>query len=64
MERFSLKKLNEVEVKKQYRVEISDKFAALENAEVDINRVWETLAEECYVGFQVITAVVMKSTIF
>jgi hypothetical protein len=47
MERFSLKKLNEVEGKKQYRVEISDRFAASENldAEVDIYRAWETISE-------------------
>jgi hypothetical protein len=31
MERFNLKKLNEVEGKEQYRVEISTRFAALEN---------------------------------
>jgi hypothetical protein len=31
MERFNLKKLNEVEGKEQYRVEISNTFAALEN---------------------------------
>jgi hypothetical protein len=31
MEKFNLKKLNEVEGKEQYRVEISNKFAALEN---------------------------------
>jgi hypothetical protein len=30
-ERFNLKKLNEVEGKEQYRVEISNRFAALEN---------------------------------
>jgi hypothetical protein len=30
-ERFNLKKLNEVEGKEQYRVEISNKFAALES---------------------------------
>jgi hypothetical protein len=47
MERFNLKKLNEVESKEQYRFEISDKFTALENldAEVDINGVWETIRE-------------------
>jgi hypothetical protein len=40
MERFSLKKLNEVEDKEQYHVRISNRFAALENfdADVDINR--------------------------
>jgi hypothetical protein len=31
MERLNLKKLNEVEGKEQYHVEISNKFAALEN---------------------------------
>jgi hypothetical protein len=47
MERFNLKKLNEVEGKEQYRVEISNRFAALENldAEVDINRALETIRE-------------------
>jgi hypothetical protein len=42
MDRFNLKKLNEVEGKEQYRVEISNRFAALENLadEVDINRAW------------------------
>jgi hypothetical protein len=40
IERFSLKKLNEIEGKEQYHVEISNRFTALENldTEVDINR--------------------------
>jgi hypothetical protein len=40
MKRFDLKKLNKAEVKEQYRVEISNRFASLENldAEVDNNR--------------------------
>jgi hypothetical protein len=40
MGRFSLKKLNEVDGKQQYRVEKSNGFVALENlgAEVNINR--------------------------
>jgi hypothetical protein len=44
-ERLNLKKLNEVEGKEQYRVEISNTFAALENFDddVDINRTWETI---------------------
>jgi hypothetical protein len=29
--RFNLKKLNELEVRKEYQIEISKKFAALEN---------------------------------
>jgi hypothetical protein len=47
MERFNLKKLKEVEGKEQYRVEIANRFAALENldAEVDINRAWVTIKE-------------------
>jgi hypothetical protein len=47
MERFNLKKLNEVEGKEQYCVEISNRFAGLENldAEVDINTAWETIRE-------------------
>jgi hypothetical protein len=47
MERFNHKKLNEVEGKEQYRVDISNRFAALENldTEVDINRAGETIIE-------------------
>jgi hypothetical protein len=48
MQRFNLKKLNEVEGKEQYRVEITNRFAALEkllDTEVDINRASETNRE-------------------
>jgi hypothetical protein len=47
MERFHLKKLNEVGGTEQYHVEISNRFAALENldTEVDINRSWETIRQ-------------------
>jgi hypothetical protein len=43
MGRFNLKKLNEIEGKRLYRVEISNRFATLENfdTEVDITRAWE-----------------------
>jgi hypothetical protein len=46
-ERFNLKKLNEVEGREPYRVEISNRFASLENldTEVDITRAWETARE-------------------
>jgi hypothetical protein len=39
MERFNLKKLNEVEGEEQYQVEVSNSFEALEtlDTEVDIN---------------------------
>jgi hypothetical protein len=45
MKRFNLKKLDEVEGKEQFRVEISNRFAALEDldAEVEINSAWETI---------------------
>jgi hypothetical protein len=47
MKKFNVKKLKEAEDKEQYRVEISNRFAALENLEtgVDINRNWETVRE-------------------
>jgi hypothetical protein len=47
MERFNLKKLNEVEGKGQYHVEISNRFAALEDlhTEVEINSAWETIPQ-------------------
>jgi hypothetical protein len=47
MERFNLKKLNEVEDKEQYRVEVPNRFAALEDldAEVEINSAWEIIRE-------------------
>jgi hypothetical protein len=47
MKRFNLKKLSEVEDKEGYRVEISNRFAALENmdTEVDVNKAWETIRE-------------------
>jgi hypothetical protein len=47
MERSNLKKLNDVEGKEKYRVEVSNRFAALEDldAEVDINTIWETIRE-------------------
>jgi hypothetical protein len=41
MERFKLKNLNEIEGKERYRVEVSNRFPALESfdAEVEINSV-------------------------
>jgi hypothetical protein len=45
MGRFSLKKLNEVDGKEQYHVEISNRFRALEklDAEVYINKAYKTI---------------------
>jgi hypothetical protein len=47
MERFNLKKLNEINGKEKYNVEISNRFEALEDMdiEVEINSVWETIRE-------------------
>jgi len=53
MERINLKKLNDVEVKEQYQVKISNRFAAVENLDdddsdsddVDISRTWESIRE-------------------
>ena len=41
MERFNLKKLNELEVTKQYQIELSNRFTALEN----LNKAWENIKE-------------------
>jgi hypothetical protein len=47
MGRFNLKKLNDVESKEQFRVEASNRFAASEDldTEVEINSAWETIRE-------------------
>jgi hypothetical protein len=47
MERFNLKKLNDVEGKEQFCVEVSNRFAASEDldTEVEINSAWETAGE-------------------
>jgi hypothetical protein len=47
LERFNLGKLDELEVRKQYQIKISNRFAALENVSdsEDINRAWEYIKE-------------------
>jgi hypothetical protein len=54
MERFNLNKLNDVEGKEQFRVEVSNRFAALENldTEVEINSAWETIRENIQISAQ------------
>jgi len=44
-ERFNLRKLNGLEVRKQYQIEITNRFAALENISdsEDINRAWQDI---------------------
>ena len=46
-ERFNLRNLNELECRKQYQIEITNRFAALENLSggEDINRAWEYIKE-------------------
>jgi hypothetical protein len=43
MKRFNLKKLNEIEGKEQFHVEVSNRFVALEDldAEVELNSAWD-----------------------
>jgi hypothetical protein len=47
LERSDLKKLNDIEVKEKYRVEMSNRFAALESLDesFDINNAWESIRE-------------------
>src|SRR5215475_6517317 len=44
-ERFNMRKLKDMEARKQYQIEITNRFAALENVsdDEDINRAWESL---------------------
>jgi len=46
-QRFSLRKLNEPEFREQYQIEITNRFAALENLKDDeaVNRTWENIKE-------------------
>jgi len=46
-ERFNLRKLNELEVRKQYQIEITNMFESLWNLsdDEDINRAWENIKE-------------------
>jgi hypothetical protein len=45
--RFNLRKLNDLEIMKQYQIEITNRFAALENGreDKDTNKVWESIKE-------------------
>ena len=44
-QRFNLRKLNEPDVREQYQIEITNRFAALENDDEDVNRTWENFKE-------------------
>ena len=43
--RFNLRRLNDLEVRKQYQIEIKNRLAALENVseDEDINRAWKSI---------------------
>jgi hypothetical protein len=45
VEKFNLRKLSELEVRKQYQIKISNRFAAMENLNdsEDINRAWKNI---------------------
>jgi hypothetical protein len=47
VERFNLRKLNELEVRKQYQINVSNRSATLENLNdsKDINRAWEYIKD-------------------
>jgi len=47
VERFTFRKLIELEVKKQYQINISERSAALQNSgdSEDIDRAWENIKE-------------------
>ena len=42
---FNLRKLNDLEVRKQYQIKITNKFAALENVRMRTNRALESIKE-------------------
>ena len=46
-QRFNPRKLNELKVRKQYQIEITNRFAGLENLnddeDEDVNRTWENI---------------------
>ena len=46
-QRFNLSKLNDLEVRKQYQIDITNRFAVLENLNEDenVNRTWENIKE-------------------
>jgi len=46
-QRFNLRKFNEPEIREKYQIEITNRFAALENVndDKDVNRTWENIKE-------------------
>jgi predicted lipase len=56
VERFNLRKLSELEVRKQYQIEIINRFAALENLNdcEDIKRTWKNNKENIKMDSEII----------
>jgi hypothetical protein len=54
LERLNLKKLSKMEVRKQFQIEVSNRFAALENLSEseDINRAWENIKESIKISYK------------
>jgi hypothetical protein len=52
VERFNLKSLTEIEVRKQFQIEISNRFEALENLNdsENVNKVWKNMKENIQGG--------------
>ena len=52
VERLNLRKLNKLEVRKQYQIKISNKFADLENISdsEEIHRAWENIKENTQIS--------------
>ena len=46
-QRFNLRKLNELEIREKYQIEITNRFAALGNLkdDEDVDRTWENIKE-------------------
>ena len=53
-QRFNLRKLNEPEVREQYQIEITNRFAALEkvNDDEDVNRTWENIKDNMRISVE------------
>ena len=53
-QRFNLRKLNEPGVREQYQIEITNRFAALENFndDEDVSRTWENIKENIHTSAQ------------
>ena len=53
-QRFNLRKLNETEIMEQYQIEITNRFAGLENVseDEDVNRTWENIKENILTSAQ------------